>query len=168
MFKFTASFKPVSYNLIKLAKFAKGLATLGSLGKEVCTVLVEENKYWALQGDDKDEKPYAPLKAITLKSRDGDGPPLAPKREASRVITNYYANNKTWRGKLNIQAGWKGDVDFLKYHFTGYRSRAGNPVPARNPNAIRPQTLAKINTLVDEWFQNTAKAAFNVTTFNTP
>jgi phage gpG-like protein len=169
MIKLSVSFKPVSANFLKLAGFAKRMMNLQPLAREVETILIQGNKAGALAGVDKLAKPYAPLKPITLQTRVGDGPPLAPRRASSRVVTNFYAEAKPSWGKLQVTAGWRGeDIQFLKYHMTGYKHyKSGNKVPARNPMGIRPETQNQISEAVKRFFRGTAKASFSTTATNT-
>jgi hypothetical protein len=80
------------------------------------------------------------------------GPPLAPRGEQSRVITNHrteYGRDGT--GRFFVRRFWKDVVSakgraFLRHHFKG----EGN-LPRRDLRGIRPETRAKIRKAVWEF-----------------
>ena len=82
------------------------------------------------------------------------GPPLAPRRDQSRVITNYVTRSSTApdaNGAWKVQAGWhdvlsRKGVPFLQAHFHG-----GGHLPVRNLAGIRPQTLRRCAQRINEF-----------------
>jgi hypothetical protein len=159
----SVSFKPVSWNVMKLAAFGKRMLNLAPMAKEIETLIIQGNREGAMAGVDKNARAYAPLKPITVQTRRGDGPTLAPRGQTSRVVANFYCKATPSRGKLTVTAGWKGeDAEFLKYHQTGFVSRGGHKVPARNPNGIRPDTMVKIQNCIDRWFKFSAMSNIDI------
>lgn len=99
------------------------------------------------------------------------GPPLAPRRQFSRVITNL----KTGYGRtgpLDMQwfaAGyWDEVVDrkgkpFLQYHFdgaTGGGKRRNVTLPRRDLRGVRPDGMAKALKALDRWARLLLRQAF--------
>lgn len=88
-------------------------------------------------------KPYKMLGYV----EGGDGPPLAPHWEASRVIANF-ETGWTWEGAGTVKQRWivigawenvfttKGGVQFLPFHFRGE-----GRLPRRDLAHIRPNEL---------------------------
>jgi hypothetical protein len=78
-----------------------------------------------------------------------DGPPLAPRREASRVISNLMTEHDTT--EMSASGGWaevvspKG-VPFLKAHFNGE-----NGLPVRDLRGVRPWGVAQARAAVRKW-----------------
>jgi hypothetical protein len=85
-----------------------------------------------------------------------DGPPLAPRREQSRVITNFVTrSSQDADGALRFQAGWadvvsvKG-IPFLPFHFAG--STGKRRLPRRNLVGIRPVDQIEIRKAIRDHF----------------
>jgi hypothetical protein len=78
-----------------------------------------------------------------------DGPPLAPRRESSRVIANLMTSHDTT--EMSAEALWaevvspKG-VPFLKAHFNGE-----NGLPVRDLRGVRPWGVAQARAAVRKW-----------------
>jgi hypothetical protein len=73
------------------------------------------------------------------------GPPLAPREQFSRVITNfligYFEESK---GRASVWGYWDEVVNrngerFLHYHFNGLELRNGRRLPPRDLRGVRPQ-----------------------------
>lgn len=94
-----------------------------------------------------------------------DGPPLAPRRQFSRVITNLkldYAELPS--GRWEVTFWWddvvsKKGVSFLRYHFEGAKIKARNGrvwnLPVRDLRGLRPTgvTAARVaarNFMIDQ------------------
>ncbi len=82
-----------------------------------------------------------------------DGPPLAPRRQFSRVITNLLTDFQDGRkhGQWMAWGWWDGvlsakGVAFLHYHFTG----AGR-LPRRDLRGIRPEGLERARKALQAW-----------------
>ena len=81
-----------------------------------------------------------------------DGPPLAPRRQFSRVITNYHTRYGEIRQNVwEVVGAWidvisRKGVPFLRYHFTG----AGRLV-IRDLRGIRPEGIAKARKSARAW-----------------
>lgn len=89
-----------------------------------------------------------------------DGPPLAPRRQFSRVITNlktdYLPPQSSTGGGVQWEAfGWWDQVvsskavPFLIYHFTG----AGN-LPVRNLAGVRPEGVQRARETARNWMMD--------------
>jgi hypothetical protein len=81
-----------------------------------------------------------------------DGPPLAPRRQFSRVITNLKFEPPQHAGSLWIaSARWmdvvsvKG-VHFLRFHFDGE-----GRLPRRDLRGVRPQSIVKAKEAARKW-----------------
>lgn len=81
-----------------------------------------------------------------------DGPPLAPRRQFSRVITNYrQTSSQTSPTTWEAVGLWDGVVStkgrsFLMYHFTG----AGR-LPRRDLRGVRPWGLERARVTARNW-----------------
>ncbi len=80
------------------------------------------------------------------------GPPLAPRREGSRVITNFQVTSRVIEGGVEVAGSWKDVLSakgrpFLMGHFTG----AGR-LPRRDLRGVRPEGRRLAARLVWEWF----------------
>lgn len=87
-----------------------------------------------------------------------DGPPLAPRRERSRVITNLRTRHQ-WDGQtLQVQGAWldvvsaKG-VPFLAAHFEGLATGRGRrtKLPIRDLRGVRPWGRQRAREVVRAW-----------------
>jgi hypothetical protein len=89
-----------------------------------------------------------------------DGPPLAPRRQYSRVITNYHQNarqigQRTWEvvgAWINVLS--RKGVPFLRYHFEG----AGH-LPIRDLRGIRPWGMERIRSATRAWMIDQVRSA---------
>lgn len=164
MFKVKVDFKVVSTRLKDLKTFNKQVKNLSRLAEKMKRVIIEDNKKFALMGEDKRQRGYASLRPSTIETRAGDGPPLAPRRTNSRVVKRFYCDPVVSNGNITFRAGWRGgDVEWMKYHFTGYKHRSGRRVPARNPNGIRPETMTRLKKLASDHFKGLAKNTIRTT-----
>lgn len=91
------------------------------------------------QGDD-----FAPVKASTIKTRGGSGPPLAPHGEASRIVSGFQVLFERVPATLRIVAGWS--LDWVKYHKTGTRH-----MPKRDPGGFREQDRRAAFDALRKW-----------------
>lgn len=91
------------------------------------------------------------------------GPPLAPRDQFSRVITNYEttfgspahgAPNWFAEGRWNEVVSTKG-MPFLAYHFDGIG------VPRRNLRGVRPSGIAKALSAMRNWARGALKEHFD-------
>lgn len=73
------------------------------------------NREAVVQGVSPNGRPVAPLMPSTLARRKGDGPPRAPMRDKSRVITMYEVNVVAGPGKLSFIGGWPGFTPIIEY-----------------------------------------------------
>ena len=93
------------------------------------------------------------------------GPPLAPRRQYSRVITNAattsYPDVRT-PGIWYVELGW-GDVvspsgySFLPVHFNGLPLGRGGPCRRRDLRGIRPETKELMLTAFRAWARLTIR-----------
>lgn len=116
-----------------------------TLRQRIAGAVVRGNREGILAQQDGRGRRLPDLKSARKgKYRGATGPPLAPFRERSRVITHFRA---TWRQQGTAWAlsmGWEGivsakGVPFLLYHLTGAR-----PQPKRDIAGIRPRTWAEL------------------------
>lgn len=96
---------------------------------------------------------------------EGSGPPLAPRREQSRVIANLattYARNGpsnwvvtgTWEDVVSTPRSGPG-VSFLPFHFEGQ-----GRLPTRDLAGLRPQGLQEALEIVSAWTEAQIDARF--------
>lgn len=79
------------------------------LAADLTKVIIEGNRRDRLAGVDKNGVPLVALMSVRRGKYSGaTGPPLAPFRERSRVITNFFAKiaRKWGFGNFQIEAGW--------------------------------------------------------------
>lgn len=126
----------------RIADLARNAADLSPLRDPVRTILVQGNRERALAGTDAQGRRFAPLASSTLKRRKGSGPPLAPRREASRVVTGYSVNVQAGPGRLTFAASWPGQP-WMEYH-----ARGGGRLPRRDSYGFRQQELEKVKDLL--------------------
>lgn len=85
-----------------------------------------------------------------------DGPPLAPRRQFSRVITNLlidFDDSQALRGRWEVWGYWdevvsKKGVSFLKYHFNGE-----GHLPKRDLRGLRPEGRQKARDAARNWMR---------------
>ncbi len=86
-----------------------------------------------------------------------DGPPLAPRRQFSRVITNLltdFDDSRRAQGHWEVWGYWdevvsKKGKDFLKYHFDGE-----GKLPKRDLRGIRPDGRQKARDAARNWMRD--------------
>ena len=82
-----------------------------------------------------------------------DGPPLAPRRANSRVITNFATEIGRSGGIWWVEGFWLdvvsiSGIEFLPAHFQGL-----GRLPVRDLRGVRPQGLAKAARQLNAWAQ---------------
>ena len=88
----------------------------------------------------------------TAEYRKLNGPPLAPRRQYSRVITNYKLRPYIVdRFRFGVEGRWEDVVDvkgrpFLHYHFQG-----SGRLPRRDLAGVRPEGMAEIRRRFVNW-----------------
>ena len=89
-----------------------------------------------------------------------DGPPLAPRRQYSRVITNYTVSpRQIGQRAWEVVGSWvnvlsRKGVPFLRYHFEG----AGR-LPIRDLRGIRDWGMSRIRSAVRAWMIDQVRSA---------
>ncbi len=140
-----AEFDGGNLNLL-MNGLSRGLNDLRPIAFKVSSCLLEGNRQGI--GTDWHGSPLAPLKASTLKRREGNGPPLAPHDLSSRIFTNPVINASGAGGQLAVEMSWKG-IPWLGFHMTGTKWMA-----QRNIVGIRPETLDRIQGVCLEYFDD--------------
>lgn len=128
----------------RLSELARRVDDLTPLVAPVRQILIDGNRERSLAGTDAQGRPFAPLAPSTLRSRTGTGPPLAPHRAQSRVVTGYHVDVRTDRGTLTFAASWP-DQPWMEYHHTGTPR-----MPKRDPYGFREQDLERVRALLRE------------------
>lgn len=83
-----------------------------------------------------------------------DGPPLAPRRQFSRVITNFKTDHAELRPGIWACTFWWDDVlsskgvPFLRFHFLGQRQKV------RDLRGMRPDDVAKALKAMRNWMKS--------------
>lgn len=97
----------------RIIKHLKSLSDIEirPLAEEMGRIMVEENRRRLLAGLDSDEKPMPPTKrelGIGSSQRRGSGPPLVPRRTASRAIALFRVirYERSGKGEMRIVCGW--------------------------------------------------------------
>jgi hypothetical protein len=89
-----------------------------------------------------------------------DGPPLAPRRQFSRVITNFKTTSfqPEEHGYWIVKGAWKEVVSTTGYHFLPDLFD-GNPpqVGARDLRGVRPDDLEKMRATILPWARLTVR-----------
>ena len=115
---------------------------------------------------------FGPLAAglhnnLTSKEYQGlGGPPLAPRREFSRVITNLksaYAEGAPGDARWAAACAWVGvvsarQVEFLPYHFNGTGG-----LPVRDLRGVRPQGMLEARRAMVAFFSDAIRSADSFT-----
>jgi hypothetical protein len=93
----------------------------------------------------------------SVEYRRSAGPPLAPRYQFSRVITNlligYFEEGK---GRASIWGYWDEVVNtkgekFLHYHFDGLKLRNGVTLPPRDLRGVRPEGKERCRQAFRAW-----------------
>lgn len=144
---------PDSFTMrIKGARSAS--ADLGQLMPDLERIAWQSNRDGLLAGTDRDGVPMAPLAASTLRYRKGDGPPLVPRRNQSRMIANYRVTSfRRPDGNWVILGAWqnvlsKKGVPFIPFHADGTRR-----MPRRDPVGVRPLGRLQVGVALRAWIQ---------------
>lgn len=88
-----------------------------------------------------------------------DGPPLAPRRQFSRVITNFKIDfAQVPSGNWQVTYWWEDvvsvkNVSFLKYHFDGTKK-----LPQRDLRGIRPDAKLEAKAAAREWMKDQVRS----------
>jgi hypothetical protein len=96
------------------------------------------------------------------------GPPLAPRNQFSRVITNYKTDHANLRPGLWQMTFWWQDVvstqgtPFLQYHFNGEPLGKNGPSITRDLRGIRPDGQRELMTALDKWSADVFRKASGV------
>jgi hypothetical protein len=118
---------------------------LGPVKQLVERIFVAGKREQLERGVDSLGRSFAPLAASTVKTRGGTGPPLAPRRAASRIEARYEAHATVEATKVKVSAGWPG-LDWVRYHVTGTRR-----MPRRDPSGFREQDKQQAAVTVREF-----------------
>jgi hypothetical protein len=121
------------------------LRDLRAMERPVAELLEADKRDQLLHGKDRDGVPFRPVAEATMGRRGGGGPPLAPRYQASRIITRYVARVRAEGTRLLISAGWPG-LSWVRYHITGTRH-----MPRRDPSGIRPAAMDRVRALVRDY-----------------
>jgi hypothetical protein len=94
------------------------------------------------------------------------GPPLAPRDQFSRVITNFKTDYAELRPGYWQATFWWDDVvnaqgePFLRYHFDGAILKGGGRLPRRDLRGIRPDGRRQIMDALQNWARLAVREAF--------
>lgn len=150
--------------LTRITQKVQGLASLDftPLMEAWERVLRDDNRAGALAGLDARGVPLAPVRyrpkpgkkivwtvlrnnnLTTSHYRALDGPPLAPRRENSRIVTNFETSSSRLSEDSWVTAGYWADVldvhdrPFLRYHFKG-----SGRLPKRDLVGVRPTAVKR-------------------------
>jgi hypothetical protein len=95
-----------------------------------------------------------------------DGPPLAPRRQFSRVITNFEAESHQAEehGYWLVIGSWREVVSVKNYAFLKHLFDGDPPQPGpRDLRGVRPDDLAKMKATIVPWAKSTIFKLWNET-----
>jgi hypothetical protein len=126
------------------------LANLEDLAQKIAVIMEEQRRKEGELGIGSDGQPLAPVKEVTMRTRGGDGPPLAPRGAASRTISGFQVGVTAYPdGSILITGGWPGIEDWIESHFVDTVNRV-----ARNIGGISADTdgliWAALGDFIDE------------------
>lgn len=131
---------------------ALGQVDLSPLAATIREIMLEENAAARGAGLDREGSAFVPLRggrALTAseqRRRGGDGPPLAPRGDASRIVSGFVVSlEAVGDGAILIRGAWP-DMPFLHYHADG---RGHNPV--RDPVGLTPAAQDRVGDAVREF-----------------
>lgn len=133
---------------------------LSELCVELGDVIADDNRRGVLAGLDRDGSPM-PATLRQLRGAGDQGPPLAPRGDASRVIANLRTGWErqgpgewvAWGEWLNVLSD-RG-VSFLPFHFRGE-----GRLPTRDLAGLRPEGLEDAQSVVSAWVEAQINAKF--------
>ncbi|WP_422929040.1 hypothetical protein [Singulisphaera sp. PoT] len=166
MFKAVVNYDGVDLFETRLAALDFQLADFTHLGARLQNIFIESNRDRSTQGVDRDDVEFAPLnwgQPLTPKEyrkRGGMGPPLLPRGEASREISDFAVEIQIGLFNLEVRGHWPNSP-WMNYHVSGFTSRGGNSVPARNPAGLVPNALDDVFVAVQEFAALAVREAFN-------
>jgi hypothetical protein len=129
-------------------QIANRIKNLTPLEEPLRQLFVDGKRDQLLHGQDAQGAPFAPLAPSTLRDRPGNGPPLAPMGDRSRIVVDYEVKVSTAAGQLTVSAGWPL-LNWIKYHKTGTRK-----MPRRDPTGFRPADVADAMRRLREYLFN--------------
>lgn len=115
------------------------------LAQALVPIMIRDNRDGLLAGLDANGSTMDPIEEATVRrGRGGDGPPLVPRREASRAIADYDVEIQEGDNRILLVGGWRNSP-FIHFHADGTKYMV-----ARNPVGIRPSGEEEIgDTLFD-------------------
>lgn len=140
---------------IDITRFQESLDML-PLAEDIETFLRSDNKAARALGLDVEDKPLKELAPITIKTRHGDpfAEPMIPHYDLSRVSQDFETHSTSLDDGDAVVTGAWPNTPFLYLHVSGYTSRGGNPVPARNIVGIRPSARLTIARMLFDWVES--------------
>jgi hypothetical protein len=144
----TARIPPMPTILERTKLILARIQDLSAVRPQVEQIFVAGKREQLERGVDCHGSPFAPLAESTLKSRGGTGPPLAPRRAASRIESGYVATATVSPTRIKVSAGWPG-LDWVRHHVTG-----GRRLPRRDPSGFREQDKQKAAVAVREFLMD--------------
>jgi hypothetical protein len=146
MIEFSVRYDDLSGLANQLGGAVLGPIDLAPLVPELARILDDENRRARLEGIDIHGGYLVEVRDPLDPRRGGNGPPLAPRYEASRVIANFFVREiGAGPGELRVQAGWSG-IPFLVAHAAG----AGR-LPVRDIIGVEPEADRFITDVFDEF-----------------
>ena len=94
-----------------------------------------------------------------------DGPPLAPRRQFSRVITNFKATSfqPEEHGYWMVVGSWREVVSAKKVHFLPFHFNGDGNLPVRDLRGVRPDDIRKMRASILPWAKLTIRALWQET-----
>lgn len=119
---------------------------LTPLAERLREVMIRDNRDGLLAGTDSFGDPMTDLEPSTIKrGRGGGGPPLVPRGDASRAISDYDVTIEQGDNRLLLIGGWPS-TPFIHFHATGTRNMV-----SRDPVGIRPDGQEKIASAMHDF-----------------
>jgi hypothetical protein len=121
---------------------------LSGIESEVRKVIQEEHRRARTAGLDISGDVLIPITNDTVRRRrqlgKGNGPPLAPDGDESRVVTNFLVTTESHGDRLDISVGYIG-MPWIEMHAQG-----GPHLPKRDVIGIQPEAIEKIREIFIE------------------
>lgn len=119
---------------------------LTPLAETLRGIMIRDNREGLLAGTDSFGDPMTALEPSTIKrGRGGDGPPLVPRGDASRAISDYRVEVEQEPGRMVLTGLWPSTT-FVHYHVTGTKYMV-----SRDPTGLRPDGQDRVRSALHDF-----------------
>jgi hypothetical protein len=122
---------------------------LAPLAEDIRGIMAEDMRTMLLDGLDADGTTTFRLEKSTIeRGRPGDGPPRAPRREGSRIITDYRVDIQQSTDRTLLIGGWRS-TPFI--HILASGTKPPHSMVPRDMLGITPTGQGRIGTALREF-----------------